>query len=218
MAMAFEVLDDHEQGELVQKWLRENAMSIVIGVGLGLVLIFGWQQWRAHRTTHRLDAATQYQVFSDDLDKKDVDAASKIAATLQAKYADTPYAMLSAMRMAQDAASRGDHATAATALQNAYQGAPAGAMKTLIGLYLARSDIARSKAQEALTLLDQLPEEGYAAMRDELRGDALVALGRKDDARTAYADALTHLDANAANRNFVQMKLDNLVGGESKRS
>jgi len=27
--MAFDVLDEHEQGELVQKWLRENAMSMV---------------------------------------------------------------------------------------------------------------------------------------------------------------------------------------------
>jgi len=216
--MAFEVLDDHEQGELVQKWLRENTMSILIGVGLGLVLIFGWQQWRSHRNAHRLDAATQYQVFSDDLDKKDVDGAATIAATLQSKYADTPYAVLSAMRMAQDAAARGDQAAAAASLQSAYQGAGMSAMKTLAGLYLARSEIARAKAQDALALLDKLPDEGYAAMRDELRGDALVALGRHDEARTAYTDALTHLDANAANRDFVQMKLDNLADGESKRS
>jgi len=39
--MAFDVLDEHEQGELVQKWLRENAMSIAIGIALGLILIFG---------------------------------------------------------------------------------------------------------------------------------------------------------------------------------
>ncbi|HET9189990.1 MAG TPA: tetratricopeptide repeat protein, partial [Rudaea sp.] len=78
--MAFDVLDEHEQGELVQKWLRENALSILIGVGLGLVLIFGWQQWRSHRNAHRLDAATQYQVFRDDLTKKDVAGAKAIAA------------------------------------------------------------------------------------------------------------------------------------------
>lgn len=216
--MAFDVLDEHEQGELVQKWLRENALSILIGVGLGLVLIFGWQQWRSHRNAHRLDAATQYQVFRDDLTKKDVAGAKAIAAKLQSDYADTPYAVLAAMLLASDDAARGDDAAANKALHDAYDHAGIGALKTLAGLNLARSEIAQKKAQDALTLLDSLPEEGYAALRDELRGDALSALGRNADARSAYTDALTHLDANAANRAFVQMKLDNLAGVEKKGS
>lgn len=216
--MAFDILDEHEQGELVQKWLRENAMSILVGVGLGLILIFGWQQWRSHRNAHRLDAATQYQVFGNDLAKKNDSDAKAIAAKLQSDYADTPYAVLAAMRLAASAAARGDGAAANTALNDAYQHAGIGALKTLAGLYLARSQIAQNKAQDALTLLDKLPEEGYAAMRDELRGDALAALGRNTDARTAYTDALTHLDANAANRSFVQMKLGNLGGTEKKGS
>ena len=216
--MAFEVLDEHEQGELVQKWLRENALSILIGVGLGLLLIFGWQQWRAHRTTHRLDAATQFAVFNADLDKKDVDAAKAIAAKLQSDYADTPYATLAALRIADNAATRGDHDAARAALDSAYQHAGIDALKTLSGLYLARSEIAQKKPQDALDLLDKLPQLGYAALRDELRGDALAALGRRDEARTAYTDALTNLDANAPNHAFVEMKLNDLGSGEKKGS
>ncbi|MBS0555876.1 MAG: tetratricopeptide repeat protein [Proteobacteria bacterium] len=216
--MAFDVLDEHEQGELVQKWLRENALSILIGVGLGLVLIFGWQQWRRHKTMHSLDAATQYQVFSDDLAKKDNDGAKAIAAKLQSDFADTPYAVLAAMRLASENAADGDPADANKALRDAYEHAGIGALKTLAGLNLARSEIAQKKPQDALDLLAKLPEEGYAAMRDELRGDALSALGRGADARSAYTDALTHLDANAPNRSFVQMKLDDLAGAEKKGS
>jgi len=216
--MAFDVLDEHEQGELVQKWLRENAMSILVGVGLGLLLIFGWQQWRGHRETHRLDAAIQYQVFGADLDKKDTDAAKQIAAKLQSDFADTPYAVLAAMRLADDAAGRGDHAAAQAALQSAYDHAGIDAMKTLAGLYLARAQIAQGKPKDALDLLDKLPQAGYAAMRDELRGDALAALGRKEEARTAYADALTNLDPNAANRAFVEMKRNDLGSEEKKGS
>src|SRR5450432_2026455 len=216
--MAFDVLDEHEQGELVQKWLRENALSILIGVGLGLLLIFGWQQWRSHRATHRLDAATQFEVFSADMDKKDVDAAKAIAAKLQSDYADTPYATLAALRIADNAATHGDHDAARAALDGAYQHAGIDALKTLSGLYLARGEIARKKPQDALNLLDKLPQLGYAALRDELRGDALAALGRKDEARTAYTDALTNLDANAANHAFLEMKLNDLGSGEKKGS
>jgi predicted negative regulator of RcsB-dependent stress response len=209
-AMAFDVLDEHEQGELVQKWLRENAFSIVIGVGLGLLLIFGWQQWHAHRATHRLDAATQYDVFSSDFDKKDMDAAKAVAAKLTSDFGDTPYAVLASLRIADAAASRGDQDAARAALDNAYQHAGNDALKTLAGLYLARTEIAQKKPQEALDLLDKLPAAGYTAMRDELRGDALLALGRKDDARTAYTNALANLDATSPNHAFLEMKLSDL--------
>jgi predicted negative regulator of RcsB-dependent stress response len=216
--MAFDVLDEHEQGELVQKWLRENAFSILIGVGLGLLLIFGWQQWTAHRGAHRLDAATQYDVFVADLDKKDVDAAKAVATKIQSDFADTPYATLTALRMADMAATRGDQEATHAALDSAYQHAGNDALKALSGLYLARTDIAAKKPQEALDLLDKLPSAGYTALRAELRGDAFAALGRTDEARTAYTDALTNLDANAPNHVFLEMKLNDLGSGEKKGS
>ena len=66
--MSFDVLDEHEQGELVQKWLRENAVAIATGIALGLALIFGWQQWKVHRSTQDAAAAAQYQALADAVD------------------------------------------------------------------------------------------------------------------------------------------------------
>jgi predicted negative regulator of RcsB-dependent stress response len=216
--MAFDVLDEHEQGELVQKWLRENAMSIVIGVALGLLLIFGWQQWHSHRGAHRLDAATQFGVFTQAIDKKDDAGAKQIAEKLESDFSDTPYATLAALRIADASEAKGDLAAAQSMLENAHSHANGDALKTLAGLYLARNEIAQKKADEALKLLDGLAPLGYASLRDELRGDALSALGRKDEARTAYTDALTNLDPNASTRSFVEMKRNDLGGGEKKGS
>ena len=216
--MAFDVLDEHEQGELVQKWLRESVFSIILGVALGLLLIFGWQQWNSHRGAHRLDAATQYDVFGANLDKKDNDAARAIAQKLQSDYSDTPYAVLAALRMADVDEAKGDAASAQALLENAYQHAGVDALKTLAGLYLARVEIAQKKTDDALKLLDSLPALGYSTLRDELRGDALSAMGRKDEARTAYTDALTNLDPNAPNRSFIEMKRNDLGGEEKKGS
>ena len=215
--MAFDVLDEHEQGELVQKWLRENVFTILIGVGIGLLLIFGWQQWHAHRAQRDLEAATQYQVLDADAGKKDYDAVKQIAAKLQSDYAGTPYAVLAAMREAEFAAERADLETAHASLDWAYQHAGIDALKALAGIRLARVQIARKKAQEALDLLEHLPPNAYTAQIAELRGDALVALNRRGDARAAYVDALANLDPNAPNRAFVQMKLDDL-GAENKGS
>jgi predicted negative regulator of RcsB-dependent stress response len=213
--MAFEVLDEHEQGEQVQKWLRENALSILIGIGLGLVLLFGWQQWRTHRAQHQLDASIQFNALVGDIDKKDYDAAKAIAAKLKSDYSDTPYAVLAALREADIASGRGDAETAYATLDWAWQHAAIDGLKAVVGLNLARVQIARNKSQDALDLLDKLPKGGFEATAAELRGDAFVALNKPSDARAAYADALTHLEPTAPNRAFVEMKLNDIAAADA---
>ena len=137
---------------------------------------------------------------------------------MQSDYSDTPYAVLSALRMADADVAKGDAAGAQALLDGAYQHANGDSLKTLAGLYLARVEIAQDKSADALKLLESLPSLGYAALRDELRGDALAASGRKDEARTAYTDALTNLDPNAPNRSFIEMKRSDLGGEEKKGS
>ncbi|HEY0230790.1 MAG TPA: tetratricopeptide repeat protein [Dokdonella sp.] len=216
--MAFDVLDEHEQGELVRKWLRENAISIAVGVALGIVLIFGWQQWKSHRARHGAEAAAQYQTLSDAVEAKRDDDAGKVADALRKDYPDTAYAVFAAMYQADTAVKKGDLAAAATALDWAQQHAGVSGLKSLATVRLARIKLAQGEADAAIKLLDGVSKGDYSALAGEIRGDALAKLGRVDDARTAYQDALTHLDPQAPNRSFVQMKLDNLAAAAPKDS
>ncbi|MEO7324527.1 MAG: tetratricopeptide repeat protein [Dokdonella sp.] len=209
--MSFDVLDEHEQGELVQKWLRENALSIAVGIALGLVLIFGWQQWKSHRARHTSEAAAQYQALSDAVEAKHDEDVNKIADVLRKDFPETAYAVFAAMAQADAAAKKNDLAGAASALEWAQQQAGAASLKSLATLRLARVKLAQGDADSALKLIDGLPKDDYAALAGETKGDALAKLGRADAARTAYQDALSHLDPQATNRSLVQMKLDDLA-------
>lgn len=40
-----DLLDEHEQGERVRTWLRDNAAGLIGGLALGLLLIWGWRWW-----------------------------------------------------------------------------------------------------------------------------------------------------------------------------
>jgi predicted negative regulator of RcsB-dependent stress response len=208
--MAFDVLDEHEQGELVQKWLRENALSIATGIVLGLVLLFGWQQWKAHRARHAADAAIQYQSFVDAVDAKHNDDATKIADALRKDYSDSAYAVFAAMRSAELSTASGDLKGAADDLAWAEDHAGAPALKSLVAIDRARINLALGDAEAALSIIDAVPKDSYVTIVGELRGDILAKLGRTDDARKAYEDALTHIEPQAPNRSFVQMKLDDL--------
>lgn len=208
--MAFEVLDEHEQGELVQKWLRENAMSIAIGIALGLLLIFGWQQWKVHRVRHAAEAAAQYQALIDAADAKRNDEVDAIADTLRKDFPDSAYAVFAAMRQADIASAKNDLKSAEADLDWAQQHAGIPALKSLAAIGLARVKLDQNEADAALKLVDGLPKGDYAAMAGELRGDILAKLSRNDEARAAYQEALSNLDSQAPNRSFVQMKLDDL--------
>jgi predicted negative regulator of RcsB-dependent stress response len=91
--MAFEEYDKYEQSELVQKWLRENGLSIVVGVAIGLVGIFGWQHWRSHQANHEAEAAQLYQQVQIALASGKPDIATPLVDQLMTDYAKSSYAV-----------------------------------------------------------------------------------------------------------------------------
>jgi predicted negative regulator of RcsB-dependent stress response len=208
--MAFEVLDEHEQGELVRKWLRANSFSILVGIGIGLLLIFGYQQWQARTLRAHAEAAMQYSSFVEAIEAKRSDDAQRIAQTLRDEFADSPYAVFASLSEAESAVGKGDLAAAASSLDKAGQLTSDATLKSLIALRQARVSLALDDAEAALKHLDRVAKTDFPALAGELRGDVLAKLGRGDDARAAYNETLTHLDLQSPKRSFVEMKIGNL--------
>ena len=200
-------MDEHEQGELVRSWLRQNGGAIFGGIAIGLAGILGWQWWQHGKSQHRLDASTTYQALQEAVERKDTPAVDQLAAELNGKFADTPYGAMGLLRLAEQKLAQGDADAAQTALTDAARVAQMPALTALANLRLARLQLGAGKAQEALDSLARVPSGDYAGLVAETRGDALLALGRADEAQAAYQDALTALDTGAPNRFIVEMKL-----------
>ena len=47
---------EKEQLEQIKSWLKENGLSIVLGIVLGLGGVYGWRGWQAHK----VDVAEEY--------------------------------------------------------------------------------------------------------------------------------------------------------------
>ncbi len=211
--MSFDVLDEHEQGELVQKWLRENAAAIAAGIALGLVLIFGWRQWNSHQASQNEAAASRYQALAEAVEAKKPDDAAKVADTLRSDFPKSAYAVLAALQQAEIAVGKNDLAGAASALDWAREHAHDDSLAALIALRSARVKLAQGDADGALKLVEALPADSYASSAAELRGDAYLKLGRTDDARKAYAEALANpADMMMGQDSALKMKLDDLGG------
>jgi len=82
----------------------------------------------------------------------------------------------------------------------------------LAGLRAARLLAAMGKHEDAIKRLDALADTDFPAVAAEIRGDAEMALGRRDAARAAYEKALASLDIAAPTRPMVEMKLTDAGG------
>ena len=209
--MAFDEYNKYEQSELVQKWLRENGLSIVVGIAIGLVGIFGWQQWRNHQARNESAASQLYQQVRVALAAGNPANAARLADQMKQDYAKSPYAVFALSDQARQQVQDKQLDKAEASLQWAQAHAVEPALKALVELRLAQVELARGNSAAALVTLDQIPAGSYQGLAQELRGDVLVKLGRSDDARKAYQTALSTLGGEAPQRGVLQMKLDDLA-------
>jgi predicted negative regulator of RcsB-dependent stress response len=209
--MALDDFDELEQGERVRNWLKQHGGSIVLGIGVGLAGVFGWQYWERTQDARMERAQMAYSGLVEAKSKSDADAVVKAAETLRTEFGKTPYGALTAMHQARDAMDKGDVAAADEALTWAKK-TPSSlpVLNEVVALRLAQLALNKGEAKQALDLLAVVRSEGLAGVSEDLRGDALVALDRKDEARAAYDKALGALDAGSVQRTFVEMKRDDL--------
>ncbi|MGB3392017.1 MAG: tetratricopeptide repeat protein [Stenotrophomonas sp.] len=199
-----DLLDEHEQSERVRTWLRQNGAGILGGIVLALALIGGWQWWQKQQLGKLAEANSRYEAVSRSLQSKDLDEAAKEVAALEGGKAGI-YADLAALELAKAQVEAGKHEDAITTLRGLKVD---GEFKTLIDQRIARLLIETGKPEEALALLGTA--EDSAGL--EIRGDALVAQDKHEQARELYKQSLGKLDVAAPQRRLLEIKLMD-VGG-----
>lgn len=205
--MSIELLDEHEQGERVRAWLRDNGASLITGVVLGLSAILGWQWWGGARLGHRYEAAAQFQALQEAVKAGDRDAVRAISVALRKDYSETAYAILGAMSWAERQLDGGEFAGAVTTLEDASRLAGEPALKALVNTRLARAQIAFANPDAALRTLELVPKDRFEAVVEELRGDALAAKGKLADAQASWKRALDKLESGSQARQALELKL-----------
>ena len=61
---------DEEQVEQLKKWWNENGKSIIGGIAIGLIAIFGWRGWQDHQVTQGEQASNLYEQMVANISQK----------------------------------------------------------------------------------------------------------------------------------------------------
>src|SRR5690606_37533373 len=190
-----DLLDEHEQGERVRSWLRDNGAGILGGIVLGLALIWGWQWWQQQRTGKQMQAGADFLAATDALEQG---ATDKARAHLEA-LPEGAYAARGALALARNQVEAGKRDDAIARLRAIKADDPA--LAEVVTQRLARLLIDAGKAEEALGVLAGLADDAGTL---QVRGDAHAALDQDEQARQAYTRALALIEVGSPQRNLVE--------------
>lgn len=208
MADTYNANDEVQQ---FKAWIKENGLSLVAGLTVGLAIVLGWQGWQAY-DKHRSELASQrYGQLQLAVRASNMENAETYINELRDDYRSTPYPALASLQLAGGYARKDQLAQADEHLKWVMEYAADDKLRDLARLRRARLLWGQGTPDVALELLTGgKSSQSMMPLYAELRGDLLATLGRNDEARSAYAEA--HLSyENPAERALVEQKLDDLA-------
>ena len=203
---------DEEKGEEIKRWWRENGLSVVAGIVLGIAGLFGGRYWLAQQEQQVTNASTLYQQTVIYLSQNQTEQASAIVDDLISAYAATPYAAFAALEMAKQNATSGQTDKAKTYLQWVIEQAELPGQKDIARLRLAKLLLDESDYAAAMTMVSARQTEAFQSLFDEIKGDIHLAQGQTEQANSAYQAAMADMDINEPRRVVLKLKLDDVTG------
>lgn len=204
---------EEEQAEAVKKWWKENGTSILAGITIGIVAIFGWRGWNSQQIINAEQASTLYEQMIVASRKDDTDNIRVYADRIIEEHDSTAYALFAKMMLAKLAAENNELGEAEKHLRWILDNNEQPEIEHVATLRLARVLIAADRLDQASGLLSNDNPGEFVARYEELRGDILVKQGKTEDARKAYQKALLNTVATEEAQSILEMKLDDLGRG-----
>ncbi len=199
---------DEEKVEAIKKWWKENGVSVISGVAIGLGAIFGWRAWINYQDSVGQQASAAFEQLLASADGEDSQSAVAQSQLIAEEFSSTAYATLAALVQARVELNAGNLAAARGALEQAIAMSPDAGLTRIAALRLTRILIAEGNLSTASDLAAKYDEGGsFAGAFAAARGDIASADGRPEDARAAYEQAIA---AGAPNPEQLQLKLENL--------
>lgn len=203
-----EFLSEKEQVEQLRRWWQEYGWYLVGGMAVSAAGYFGWNEYQAREQALAENAASLYITLQAAVEDDSQDA-DQILEQLRTEYADSPYTDQAGLLMARDYLIS-DPVRATEELRRVMESSSDEELALIARLRLARVLAYREAYGEAMDILAISEPGQFEARISEIKGDIHVALGETDAAREAYEVALTGLGSQGLDRNFVQMKLNDL--------
>lgn len=203
-------LTEDQQVELLKKLWKEYGLSVITGVLIAVLIVFGWRYYQSYRTEQAMQASTIYERLMIGLMNAQPRDAEEQANLLQKHFRHTPYATLAALTLAKLNVTNHRLDAAKQNLEWVISHSHQSSFREIARIRLAKIDLQENHPQLALQRLTHHITGSVLPLAAEIEGDAYKQLNKIDEARAAYQRALKQLPDAALNRPILQLKLADL--------
>ncbi|GAA0795398.1 YfgM family protein [Marinobacterium sediminicola] len=214
-----ELRTEEEQLQALKAWWQENGKSLVLGVGLAIALVLGWQGWQSHQQQKAASASALYQNLTEaaqlqamnTADNAQYATAKHLTEQLKADFADTTYARYAGLVLAAMHVQQEEYAAAITELDWVLSASgEVDSIKRVATLRKALVMQQQGAVEAAVELVKGLDAGTFEAEKQELLGDLYLSIGNVEQARTAY-DAALLAAGGEARKPLLKIKRDDLA-------
>ena len=206
--MALDLEEQEQVDELKALW-KKYGNYITRGVIAFFVLYGLFQGWGYYQTKQSLGASEAYQSIVV-LDEKNTQDILQKSQKLMDDYSGTPYASRAAILFAKASYLEGNKDKAKEKLEWAASHAKESATESIALIQLGQILVEEKKYEDALKKVNAVDNEGYLGLSNDLKGDILNAMGKKEEAKKAYQEALKQFGPKDPYAKFTQEKLESL--------
>jgi predicted negative regulator of RcsB-dependent stress response len=206
-----EFMSETEQWEAVKRWLRENTVWIVGGIGIGVLGLAGYRWWEARTERLALEAGAKFQLVIEAFGRSDRTRGLALIDELRRDHPDSPYldqAELAASRVFVD---QNDLAKAAERLERVMRESEDRELALVARLRLARVQLAQNQPDAALATLNAQELGAFAPRYHEVRGDVHLAKGDRAAALKEYRAARAGSVAAVVDTSLLDLKINDLT-------
>ncbi|NNM58487.1 MAG: tetratricopeptide repeat protein [Legionellales bacterium] len=205
-----EYITDHDRVDAIKRWWDNNGTALVVGIILGLILIFGWQYWQRYQLKRDTTASQAYQVLLTTSAHDDTAAYTQRAQAIIKTYPSLPYAALSSLLLARMQVDQKKYDLAYASDMWVVNHASDDSLKQIARVRAARVLLAMKKPDEALNLLSKMDDPNFAVLVDEVKGDIYVTQHNFAAARKAYLQAQQDAPDSEVLLPILELKLSSL--------
>ena len=202
---------EEQQVEALKQWWAENGRAVMLGIGLGLALIFGFRGWQGYQESVSQDASSAYTNVLESLEQDDEgEKFLGLVSEIRDDHGSSPYAAMASLAEARYQVEKNQLSEAEKALRWAIDEGSFREIVPVAKLRLARVLKAQEKHEDALGVLESVSSTAFIGHIEEIRGDIHLELGEKSQAASAYQrarDSGSPTNSGAA----LQMKIDDLA-------
>ena len=202
---------EQEQVEALKRFWNENGKSIVVGVVVGLAVLFSFNAWQQNTKVKGENASSEYLQLLDFMALEKWDDAEQASVRVVGQYGDTIYAHLASLTMAKVKFDQGDAVAAKAHLRWLLSKTDVKELKDIANIRLAKINISEGQPDQALSLVKGISQGVFSSLASEVAGDAHASLKQNGEAKINYQDAINNEDETATPRlSMLKLKLENV--------